>query len=87
MRSITVIALGKLNAAYYREAAAEYEKRLGAFCRLRVVELAEEAIAEKSASPALIEKALLRSALRVRSRQARRLHSFWSSARSAAQGI
>lgn len=60
MRSITVIALGKLNAAYYREAAAEYEKRLGAFCRLRVVELAEEAIAEKSASPALIEKALLK---------------------------
>ena len=29
--NLTVIAVGKLNAAYYRQAAAEYEKRLGAF--------------------------------------------------------
>jgi 23S rRNA (pseudouridine1915-N3)-methyltransferase len=58
LQTITLIALGKLNAAYYREAAAEYAKRLGAFCRLRVVELPEEPIAEKNASQAVIDKAL-----------------------------
>lgn len=58
MQTITLIALGKLSAPYFRQAAAEYEKRLAAFCRLRVVELPEEAIAEKSASPALVARAL-----------------------------
>ena len=37
MMNLTVIAVGKLNAAYYRQAAAEYEKRLGAFCRVHAV--------------------------------------------------
>ena len=58
MLNMTVVAVGKLNAAYFRQAAAEYEKRLGAFCRIRVVELAECPVAEKNASPAQIEKAL-----------------------------
>lgn len=56
--NLTVIAVGKLNAAYYRQAAAEYEKRLGAFCRVHVAELAEEPVAEKNAGPAVIERAL-----------------------------
>ena len=55
--NLTVIAVGKLNAAYYRQAAAEYEKRLGAFCRVHVAELAEEPVAEKNAGPAVIERA------------------------------
>lgn len=58
MLNLTVIAVGRLNAAYYKQAAAEYEKRLSAFCKVHVIELAEEAIAEKNASPAVIEKAL-----------------------------
>ena len=58
MMNLTVIAVGKLNAAYYRQAAAEYEKRLGAFCRVHVAELAEEPVAEKNAGPAVIERAL-----------------------------
>ena len=52
MLNLTVIAVGRLNAAYYKQAAAEYEKRLSAFCKVHVIELAEEAIAEKNASPA-----------------------------------
>ena len=56
--NLTVIAVGKLNAAYHRQAAAEYEKRLGAFCRVHVAELAEEPVAEKNAGPAVIERAL-----------------------------
>lgn len=58
MQTVTVIALGKLNADYYARAAAEYARRLGAYCRLRVVELPEEPIAEKNASPAVIARAL-----------------------------
>jgi len=35
-----------LKESYWREAAAEYEKRLGAFCRLEIVQLKEERLAE-----------------------------------------
>ena len=63
MLNLTVIAVGRLNAAYYKQAAAEYEKRLSAFCKVHVIELAEEAIAEKNASPAVIEKALEKAIL------------------------
>lgn len=42
MRSITVLCVGKLKEAYLRAAAAEYEKRLSAFCRLSIIEVDEE---------------------------------------------
>lgn len=58
MQSITVIALGKINADYYAKAAAEYTKRLSTLCKLQVIELSEESISEKSASPAAVQKAL-----------------------------
>lgn len=58
MQSVTLIALGKLNAPYYKAAAQEYQKRLGAFCKLNIVELPEETIAEKNASSPVIQKAL-----------------------------
>lgn len=58
MQNVTFIALGRLSAPYYAQAFAEYAKRLSAFCRLRVIELPEEAVAEKSASPAVIARAL-----------------------------
>ena len=51
MQTITLIALGKLNADYYAKAAAEYAKRLSAYCRLNIVELPEEPIAEKTLRP------------------------------------
>ena len=38
MLNLTVIAVGRLNAAYYKQAAAEYEKRLSAFCKVHVIE-------------------------------------------------
>ena len=62
MQSITLIALGKLNADYFRAAAAEYQNRLSGFCKLNVVELPEEPIREKNASEAVIEKALEKEA-------------------------
>ena len=42
MLTVTVACVGKLKEAYWRDACAEYQKRLSAFCRLQIVEVAEE---------------------------------------------
>ncbi len=39
---ITVVCVGKMKEAFYREAVAEYRKRLSAYCRTEVVEVADE---------------------------------------------
>lgn len=41
MMNINVITVGKLKEAYLRDACAEYVKRLGAYCKIKVTELAE----------------------------------------------
>ena len=41
MFNITLIAMGKLKEKFYLSAAAEYEKRLGAYCNFKIVELPE----------------------------------------------
>lgn len=41
MLTIHVVCVGKLKESYLREAQAEYAKRLSAFCRLDVIEIAE----------------------------------------------
>lgn len=46
MLNITLLCVGKLKEAYWRDACAEYEKRLGAFCRFKLVEVAEERLPE-----------------------------------------
>ncbi len=40
--TVTVACVGKLKETYWRDACAEYAKRLSAFCRLNVVEVVEE---------------------------------------------
>ena len=62
MQNIQLICLGKCNAKYFAEGVAEYQKRLGAFVSFQIVELPEENIQEKNASPAVIEKALEKEA-------------------------
>ncbi|MDD3192939.1 MAG: 23S rRNA (pseudouridine(1915)-N(3))-methyltransferase RlmH [Oscillospiraceae bacterium] len=42
MQAVTILCVGKLKEAYWRDAAAEYQKRLGPFCKLSVVEIEEE---------------------------------------------
>ena len=49
--NIDVICIGKLKEKYWTEAAAEYAKRLGRFCKLNVWELPESRLAD-NASPA-----------------------------------
>lgn len=41
MVGIDIICVGKLKEKFYTEAVAEYKKRLGAYCRLNIVELPE----------------------------------------------
>ncbi len=46
MQKITVLCMGRLKEAYWRDAAAEYIKRLSGYCRITVTELPEERLPE-----------------------------------------
>ena len=43
---ITLITVGKIKEKYLRDAVAEYVKRLGAYCKLEIVEVADEKTSE-----------------------------------------
>lgn len=47
MIGVTFITLGTLKEGYWREAAAEYQKRLGGFCRFSEVQLKEERLGDR----------------------------------------
>lgn len=64
MLGLTVITVGTLKESYLRDAAAEYEKRLGAFCRLNSVNLKEEKLPD-SPSDGQIEAALRKEGERI----------------------
>ena len=64
MLGLTIITVGTLKEAYLRDAAAEYEKRLGAFCKLNSVNLKEEKLPD-SPSEGQIETALRKEAERI----------------------
>ncbi|MBQ8868797.1 MAG: 23S rRNA (pseudouridine(1915)-N(3))-methyltransferase RlmH [Oscillospiraceae bacterium] len=46
MLAVTVICIGKLKESFFREAAAEYQKRLSRFCSFNIKELAEAPLPE-----------------------------------------
>jgi len=46
MMNVNIVAVGKLKESYFRDACAEYSKRLGAFCKLKVNELPESRLSE-----------------------------------------
>lgn len=39
---ITIICVGKVKEKFYRDAVAEYEKRLNKYCKLEILEVADE---------------------------------------------
>ncbi len=61
MLNVNIITVGKLKEAYLRDACNEYSKRLSAFCKLNITELAESRLSDNP-SQKEIENALLNEA-------------------------
>ena len=61
MFDITLIAMGKLKEKFYISAAAEYEKRMKAYCQFHLIELPEIRLSENPA-PSEIAAALEKEA-------------------------
>ena len=57
MIRVTLICVGKIKESYFREAVQEYSKRLSGYCRLQIIEVADEKTPD-GASPAEEEKIL-----------------------------
>jgi len=45
---ITIIAVGKIKEKFYRDALAEYEKRLSRYCKLEIIEVSDEKTPDKA---------------------------------------
>ncbi len=50
MIKINIIAVGKVKESYFREAVAEYSKRLSKFCQINMIEVKEENLADTKKS-------------------------------------
>ncbi len=61
---ITIICVGKVKEKYFRDAIAEYEKRLGKYCRLEIIEVQDEKTPD-NASEALEEQIKEKEAFRI----------------------
>ncbi|MDE5909262.1 MAG: 23S rRNA (pseudouridine(1915)-N(3))-methyltransferase RlmH [Lachnospiraceae bacterium] len=42
MKKITIICVGKIKEDFYRKAVSEYEKRLGRYCKLEMIQVQDE---------------------------------------------
>ena len=67
MLSVYLICVGKLKEKFYRDACAEYQKRLGGYCKLTLIELPEERL-PAAPSRDQIDAALEKEAAAVRSK-------------------
>ena len=65
MLRLRIVCVGKCRDRFYREAVEEYFKRLGAFCQIDLIEVAEERLSDRP-SAAEIEKALEQETARIR---------------------
>ena len=64
MLAVSFVCVGKMKERFYQDAFAEYQKRLGAYCRFHCVELAEQRLPD-SPSQAQIDAALQKEALEI----------------------
>ena len=58
---ITILCVGKIKEKFYRDALAEYEKRLSRYCNLEIIEVLDEKTPDK-ASDVLKEQILKKEA-------------------------
>ncbi|MBR2589588.1 MAG: 23S rRNA (pseudouridine(1915)-N(3))-methyltransferase RlmH [Clostridia bacterium] len=65
MLRVKIICVGKLKEKYLRDAAAEYMKRLSAFCKVQLIECAEERLPEQP-SKGEIDACLKKESERIR---------------------
>lgn len=65
MLKITILAVGSLKESYWKDAVAEYEKRLKPYCRLTIREVPDERLSE-NASDKEREAALRKEADKLR---------------------
>ena len=54
MIKINLITVGKLKEKYWRDACAEYTKRLSAFCKIEIVELAESRLSDNPSQKEIV---------------------------------
>lgn len=64
MLNIRLICVGKLGERFWKDAAAEYAKRLSAYCKLEVIEIPEQRLPDAPADKQ-IEAALSREAAQI----------------------
>ena len=65
MQRINIICIGRIKEKYFSDAIAEYSKRLGAFCKFSVTELAEERLRSNAPNAAQINEALASEGKRI----------------------
>lgn len=61
---VCILCIGKLKETYWRDACAEYAKRLTPFCKFSITELSEEKLS-KNPSQSEIEKCILKEGERI----------------------
>lgn len=62
--NITILAVGKIKESFYRDALAEYQKRLSRYCHLEFIEVADEP-APEYVSPAQADSIMEKEAKRI----------------------
>ena len=67
MQKVTIICVGKLKEKFYADAVSEYVKRLSRFCKLEILELAEERLPDDP-SQAQIDAALQKESDAIRAK-------------------
>ena len=55
MMKITILCVGKIKEKFYREAIAEFEKRLSRYCKLEIVEVPDEQTPEGASEAQMIQ--------------------------------
>lgn len=53
---VTILAVGKVKEKFYRQAIGEFEKRLSRYCKLEIIEVADEKAPEHASSAEEVQR-------------------------------